>query len=330
MNYVAGIDGGGTRTSVVLARTDGEIVHSFSAGPLNYNGQDEAVVAGSLQALADGLAAAIAAASGSAGTDRRIADGGEGTASHLSSCLAICIGAAGISHPLVAGRLTTILRGYGYQGELLLVGDHETALCGAHGGRSGIVLIAGTGAICYGRSPAGDTHRAGGYGHLIDDGGSGYAIGRDLLAAVVQAADGRIGPTRITELVYERLSLSTVPELIGYVYDPARSKRDIAALAPLLSLACEAGDEQALRIAERSADELLQPIAAVAERLDLQEGALALLGSVLTANRHVRDALHGRIAGRYPRMTVVEPQYDASYGAVLLAIEQLHKGGVAR
>jgi len=330
MNYVAGIDGGGTRTSVIVARTDGENVGSFSAGPLNYNGQAEAVVARSLQQIADGIAAAIATDAAPVGTTGCTADEGGGSASHLDTCLAICIGAAGISHPLVAGRLTSLLRDCGYRGELLLVGDHETALCGAHGGRSGIVLIAGTGAICYGRSPAGDTHRSGGYGHLIDDGGSGYAIGRDLLAAVVQAADGRIGPTRITELVYERLAVSTVPELIGYVYDPARSKRDIAALAPLLSLACEAGDEQALRIAERSADELLQPIAAVAERLALQEGPLALLGSVLTANRHVRDALHGRIAGRYPRMTVVEPQYDASYGAVLLAIEQLHKGGVAR
>ncbi|MFS0722503.1 N-acetylglucosamine kinase [Paenibacillus sp. 1P07SE] len=328
MNYVAGIDGGGTRTSVIVARTDGEIVCSFTAGPLNYNGQDEAVVASSLQEITERTAAAIAADEGSAQLNRQHSEEGAGTAAGLASCQAICIGAAGISNPLVAGRLTSLLRARGYLGEPMLVGDHETALCGAHGGRSGLILIAGTGTICYGQGPAGDTHRAGGYGHLIDDGGSGYAIGRDLLAAVVQAADGRTGPTLITELVYERLAVSTVPELIGYVYDQARSKRDIASLAPLLSVACESGDEQALLIAGRSADALLQPVAAVAERLGMQAGPLALLGSVLFANRHIRDALHGRIAERYPQMVVTEPQHDASYGAVLLAIKQLRRGGV--
>ena len=69
--------------------------------------------------------------------------------------------------------------------------DQETALAGALGAPCGMVLIAGTGSICFGRDAVVKQPGSGGYGHKIDDEGSGYALGRDALAAVVRAQDGR-------------------------------------------------------------------------------------------------------------------------------------------
>lgn len=313
MDYVAGLDGGGTRTRITVVSAAGERVHTFTAGPLNYNGQDEAVVAATLREIADQIGQVITTQGGRA----------------LESCLVLCVGAAGISNPQVAGRVTQSLRASGYNGELLLVGDHETALYGAHGGESGIILIAGTGSICYGRNRAGAIHRAGGYGHLMDDEGSGYAIGRELLAAVVRAADGRSRSTVITDLIYERLAIDSVEKLVGYVYEPGRSKKDIAALAPLLTAACEAGDRQGQAIAAASATGLVPLVEAVAGRLGMPEGPLALLGSVLSANRFVHEALINQLGTAMPGLAIVPQQHDAAYGAALMALQRLRQGGTS-
>ncbi|MGG4032092.1 BadF/BadG/BcrA/BcrD ATPase family protein [Paenibacillus cisolokensis] len=326
MRYVAGADGGGTKTAVTVADETGAVVGTFDAGPLNYNGQDEAGFAATIRDVCRGIAERC----------------GE-----LDACVQLCVGAAGISNPAVSGLLTARLKENGYRGGLILAGDHETALCGAHEGLHGIILIAGTGSICYGRHPSGLTHRAGGFGHLIDDEGSGYSIGRDILSAVVRSADGREAPGILTELVYERLQIGSVGELIGFVYDKRTGKKDIAALAPLLSVACETLDAAALRIADKNAAALAELAFAVIGRLEAAEaergetGAaceageserrwpapfrreIALAGSVLARNRRVREAVVGRIAGRHPGWRCIDPKRDASYGAMLLALEAL-------
>ncbi|KKC48510.1 ATPase [Paenibacillus sp. D9] len=300
MSYVAGLDGGGTKTAVAVADERGEVIHSFPAGPLNYNGHDEQRVEASIREICRGLETACGS---------------------LAAVTDLCIGAAGVSNPSAGGRLQAALRAGGYGGALTLAGDHETALAGAHGRLHGIVLIAGTGSICYGRSVGGAAHRAGGFGHLIDDEGSGYSIGRGMLSSVVRAADGRIGPTALTELVYGALGIGSVPELIGYVYAPGRSKAEIAALAPLLGEACDASDEAALRLAADSGAALASLVPAVATALGMEDGELALLGSVLERSSYVREAFRSELSVRLPRLRCVEPKRDAAYGAVLLALE---------
>ncbi|MCU6708618.1 ATPase [Paenibacillus sp. J5C_2022] len=305
MRYVAGLDGGGTKTAVTIADERGAVVRTFTAGPLNGNGLSDESVRAAVLAICGEIAEAC---------------------STLDACAHICVGAAGISNPAASGRLMEYLREGGYASEVLLVGDHETALCGAHGGLNGMILIAGTGSICYGRVASGISHRAGGFGHLIDDEGSGYSIGRELLSAIVRAEDGRLPATRIKKLVFDRLQMSSVQELVGYVYAKERSKGEIAAIAPLLSEACDAEDEAALGIVERSAEALTELASAVIGRLGLSQGELALAGSVLVHNRYVRDAFVERLASRHPEVRCISARHDAAYGAVLLALDGLKEG----
>jgi len=300
MSYVAGMDGGGTKTALTIADERGERVHDFVSGPINFNGQDEESIRRSFSEMFEEI-------------DR--ACGG------MENCVRLCIGAAGVSNPAVASRLTEFARGCGYEGELLVVGDHETALRGAHESPHGMILIAGTGSICFGRNEAGQEHRTGGCGYLIDDEGSGYSIGRDLLSAVVRANDGRIRPTAITALVYERLQADSVRQLIGFAHDKRTNKKDIAALAPLLSEACAQGDAAALAIARKSAESLRELVAPVAEKLSLQGGNLALAGSVLLRNDNVRSELLTLLKRDYPEMKVYPAKKEASWGAVLMALK---------
>jgi N-acetylglucosamine kinase-like BadF-type ATPase len=302
MRYAAGLDGGGTKTAVKVIDELGSTVHTFASGAINYNGQDEASVRSSLQDIFDTIA--------------KVCGG-------LTHCAQVCIGAAGVSNPTVVTRLESTIRACGYQGELLITGDQETALCGAHDSEYGMILIAGTGSICYGKNKAGVSHRTGGYGHLIDDEGSGYSIGRDLLAAVVRAHDGRLPETAIERMVFEQLQMESIQQIIGFVYDKRTNKKDIAALAPILSDASALGDETALAIANKSTRSLFELVVPVAEKLSLQEGSLAMAGSVLLKNPFVRNAFADMLKKEYPGMNCITAKSDAASGAALMALNRM-------
>jgi N-acetylglucosamine kinase-like BadF-type ATPase len=300
--YVAGLDGGGTKTAVTVADEKGLVVHAFTSGAINYNGQDEVSIRNSLQEVFDTIA--------------KVCGG-------LEHCAQVCIGAAGISNPTVITRLEMNIRECGYQGEIFITGDQETALCGAHDSEYGIILIAGTGSICYGKNESGLSHRAGGYGYLIDDEGSGYSIGRDLLSALVRANDGRLPQTAVTGMVYEQLQMESVQQIISFVYDKRTNKKDIAALAPLLSEACSLGDKVALSIAKKSACSLFEIVVPVVEKLSLQEGNLAMAGSVLLKNSFVQTTFVEMLKQSYPDMHCMNAKKDASSGAALMALNRL-------
>ena len=222
MRYAAGMDGGGTKTVLEARAPDGRVLLRERFGPLNLNSAAAQAVRETMQGCTDALA--------------RLPGG-------LEACAALCVGSAGVSNPQARALLEQMLRRCGYRGALLLTGDQETALAGALGAPCGMVLIAGTGSICFGRDAAGKTARSGGYGHKIDDEGSGYALGRDALAAVVRAQDGRGPRTLLTDLVFAQLKVVDVGGLVQFTYDPQTDKKQIAALAPLVARAYEAGDE---------------------------------------------------------------------------------------
>lgn len=298
--YAVGMDGGGTKTNVEARAEDGRVLLRAAFGSMNLNSASEQTVAETFRACAAAL---------------RALPGG------LAGCRAVCIGSAGVSNPDACRTLERLLRGCGYDGPLLLRGDQETALAGALGRPDGMVLIAGTGSICFGRDAAGRTARCGGYGHKIDDEGSGYALGRDALAAVVRAGDGRIPPTMLTRLVYERLGIADVRGLVRFTYAPETDKKEIAALAPLVSEAAAAGDAAAGQIVEKACRELAALVMPVAGTLRFEAGQLALAGSILLHVEAVRAGVTARLRERYPQLKCVAPREDAASGAALLAWE---------
>ena len=180
-------------------------------------------------------------------------------------------------------------------------------------------MVFSTGSICYARTADGREARSGGWGHLIDDEGSAYALGRDILRAVVRAADGRAPATALTELVAQRLGAPGVQPVIRFTYAPTTTKKEIAALAPLLDPALQQGDAAAQAIIAHAADELTQMAAAAMQPLGLQTGSMALLGSVLQKNETLRAAVITRLTAQFPTLTFPEPVGDAADGAAVMA-----------
>lgn len=302
--YVAGWDGGGTKTTLELRDRQGNVLGRAQAGALNPNG--------GVEGQTDRTVAALLAE-----MERMTGD--------LGGCRMLCIGAAGVSNPDTARLLRAALERGGYRQGLTITGDHHTALYGALGKGEGAILIAGTGSICYGRSADGREHRCGGWGNVMDDEGSGYAIGRDILAAVVRAEDGRAVPTCLSALVRNALDVQELSGIIRYVYAPDTGKRQIAALARLLDEALEQGDAAACAIADKAARELAELVVPVIETLALEEQELALMGSILTRCEPVSRRLRARLAERFARLRCIGPRMDAAAGAALLALELANK-----
>lgn len=293
MKFAGGIDGGGTRTTLELRSLQGQVVGRKVFGPFNLNsiGQER------FPALLDEITQALREA---------------------GECTSLCIGAAGISNPAMQTLVKDAMDRAGlacWQ----LVGDHEIALYGALEGRPGCALIAGTGSICFGRNADGSTARAGGWGHLIDDGGSGYALGRDALLSLVRVWDGRQAPTVLTRQIPEFLGLNTRQALIAHVYGGEKSR--VAALAPLVEQAAAQGDETALDILRRNANALGELAAAVVKALGMAQGEAALLGGLLTHPTMLRRETVSWLNLHLPGITPTFPRQDAAAGAALMALE---------
>ncbi len=299
MAYVTGWDGGGTKTAVVHMDMDGNLLGRASFGPLNPNGNTPEQVRQTVR---------------EAVTDMKNMPGG------LKGCVLMQIGFAGASNPAARALLQQAIRDEGFTGELRLAGDHETMLFGAVG-REGAVLISGTGSVALSRNSRGETARCGGWGHVIGDEGSGYAIGRDILTSVAHASDQRGPATCLTGQVFDALGISAMEELVRYVYDPATDKARIASLAPLLIPALSHGDEVAGTVAGKAAGELFLMAATVIDRLSLQMGTIALAGSILTQILPIRKQVETELVCRFPALACIQPRQDAAMGAAKMALE---------
>lgn len=305
MKYLLGIDGGGTGTKITVAAPDGTVLAQMSAGALNGNGQS----ADRLRETAAQIVRALDA--------RGYVPG---------DCEGIGAGVAGISNEASGDALKDIFVENGFGCTVRLYGDHETALAAAFPSGSGIILIAGTGSICYGRRKDGTGLRVGGFGHLIDDCGSAYAVGRDILSAIVREEDGRGEHTVLRKLVFDKLQIGTVRELIGYVYHPDRSKKEIAGLAVLLTPAAVQGDRLALAIEEKCTGELAELVLTALRRFNGEKN-LAFGGSVLMKNERIRIRLCQKLWEQDPEIRIEVSEQDASLGALRLFIREWAREG---
>ena len=289
--FIAGIDGGGTHTRLEIRDMENHTLRREEFGPFNINSIGEAAFRKLLRE--------VFAACGD-----------------MASCARICFGAAGCSNPRMGEVLKEELDAAGFRGQWLLVGDQAIALRGAMD-CPGIIIIAGTGAICFGKNAAGETVRSGGYGHLIDDGGSGYCLGRDMLAGAVQALDGRLQGSDVLKAVCRKLNAG--PEaIVPFVYNPKTDKAAIAAFSSVALELAEQGDPYALEILRREARELARMVAAVQTRLGLEGCRIAPLGGLITHDNVYCRTVTEQLSSLG---TVAPAEHDALWGAAQMAWE---------
>ncbi len=187
----------------------------------------------------------------------------------------------------------------------------------------GVAIISGTGSLAFGRNAAGQTARAGGWGYLIGDEGSGYAIARQALQAVARAWDGRGPQTAIGDRLLAELGLAQPGELIQTVYGRPQDREWLAGLARVAVAAADEGDPVACQIIDEAAAELATMCWAVANQLEMRTGSsplhLAMAGGLLANASAARDRVVQRLRARGFERIEVQLVPDPVAGAVRLA-----------
>jgi len=201
---------------------------------------------------------------------------------------------------------------------LAIATDGLTALLGAIGPRDGVVVAAGTGTACLGRR--GNLFaKVDGWGSLLSDAGSGFAIGRAGLDAALRAYDGRGGSPRLMDAARRRYG--TVEQMAERIYCEPVPTRAVAAFAADVAAEAEAGDEPALEIVRDAARELATSVCAAAARLFEPDEPVVVsyTGNVFQAAALILEPFTREVETLRPGASLVPPSDDPLAGAFLLA-----------
>lgn len=298
MSYIVGIDGGGTKTIGLLTTEAGEHITKVQAGPSNYH------VVGTEQTH-DVLKEIIFEFSAHVGNT-------------AIDSIHFCIGMAGLGRAEDKKVIGQICDEIGINKNRILTHDAHIALVGGTGKQAGVIVISGTGSIVYGINEHGKEARAGGWGYLLGDEGSGYDIALKGLQAVARAADKREPPTELTHLILKKLELNEPNSLIRWAH--AASRDEIAQLASVVFEAAEIRDTKAEKIIDSAMSEFACAVETVVMQLEFMHPfEIVFSGGILLHQPILADKLQRWIEKIIIGSSVIFPKHEPAYGAVLLA-----------
>ncbi|MCP2241018.1 BadF/BadG/BcrA/BcrD ATPase family protein [Thermoanaerobacterium thermosaccharolyticum] len=307
MKYVIGIDGGGTKSIITIEDMSGNVLACETGGATNIKSESKDSVSTALKSL---IKMSI--------SNANLA---------IDDCKAICLGTAGAGRAKDREILRNILLSTGIKGNIIITNDAEICLAAGTGKLEGIAVIAGTGSIAYGIDKCGRRFRAGGWGHILGDEGSGYYIGLEAIKAALRSYDGRDLYTELLPLLMEKVGIEKPEDFIKFVYRDNFKKSEIASLAKVVYYAYKKGDKKAKEILENAADELFKLANAVIRRLDLENESTTLVtnGSVLLKNIYIYSKFSDMVKEVYPNINIIKLKGDASKGAAAIALNSLKR-----
>ena len=296
--YFLGVDGGQSSTIALIGDETGRVLGSGSAGPCNHV---------------------------------RVGDGREKFVGAVVGCvLAACLKAG-----LDAGRLRFESACLGFSGgpddkraiveeivpadRIFVTTDAWIALSGATAGAPGIITMAGTGSISFGRNAGGQTARAGGWGYVFGDEGGAFDIVRQAVRALLRAEEGWGLPTSLHRKLMSATGASNANELVHLLYTSDFPRDRVASFATLVDEAVLEGDAVARQIVHTAAQQLATITAAVREQL-FREGEVV---RVAYAGGTFRNTL---LAERFRALVEMDvdckcgpPQHKPAMGALIEA-----------
>ncbi|MCA9017410.1 MAG: hypothetical protein KDA77_18960 [Planctomycetaceae bacterium] len=305
---VLGIDGGGSKTlaSLAVLSEGGEfhVVGRGTSGASNLNtvGVESAAAAVQL---------AIERAFQSTGTQTR-------------TVAALCMGMSGAGRTEEQQVWMHWAQDNGVADQVVVVTDAETVLAAGAPEGIGVALIAGTGSLAFGINQTGKMVRAGGWGYLLGDEGSGYQIALAALKAIAKAVDGRGPETRLQSMILHTLGLNDPRALIRYVYHHENKRSEIAALSKLVFEAAENDDPVSREILQQAVTELAELVQTVVSRLHFanENYALVLTGGLLLQQPDYRVSLLEQLHSMHQKPKSVACVDDASLGAIRIAVRR--------
>ncbi len=303
---VVGVDGGGSNTRVLVGTAEGEILATVE-------GPKSAVAPGQAQRSADVIAELV---------NRALAEIAQPGA--VFPRVLYC-GVAGTGRDEERRALHSALDEKELAEEVIIDSDGLIAMYDAFDDRAGILLVVGTGSIAYGRSPAGEIVRCGGWGPAFGDEGSGGWIGRRALSIVAASSDGREPPTALLFPILAATECEDIQDLVPWA--AAADARAFASLVPVVFAAATAGDLRANALLALAAEELVLHIRALARHLFVDERAavaVAFSGGLMDRASPLRRRLEQRLKSAVPGAQLRSEEVLPVRGALRAAARRIH------
>jgi N-acetylglucosamine kinase-like BadF-type ATPase len=342
MQYILGIDGGGSKTACLVADETGRLLGYGGGGPVNTNYVQQDRV---IRSMTHAINAAV-----------------EGAGLNSDQ-----IETVSLSAPIAPNTLEEVTRLCNLKA-VSRAAEGQTARWAARFWMQehvGVTVDAGTGSLARGWSMDGREAGAGAWGATLGDEGSGYWISMQAMIAVVQAYDGRIEPTMLTGEMLQHLGVSDVLDMVfmvsqglvktteadqtgvvpdsvsdfakegdspaGGVHFRDRSRNDpltrdeVATLCPTVVKVAQAGDWKAIEILEEAGHELGRLSVAVIKRLGMEEDRFAVVpfGGVFAAGDLILRSFRETIQEVAPDAIISRPPYQPVVGAVMLALRNI-------
>jgi len=303
MDYILGIDGGGTKTLAVCADLCGNVLGIGMSGGSNYHtvGLGEAIAA-----IKRSLTQAISIA----GINR-------------SDVCSVCIGLAGAGRETDRSILLPAVTDLANADKVVLEHDAFIALAGATVCNPGVIVIAGTGAIAFGINRSGEQKRSSGWGSILGDEGSAYYIGHNALISACKAYDGRGPDTILLDGIIKHYKLNDFTDIVKAIYNS--STKDIASFAPMVCLAAQAGDNIAVKIMKGAGFELALSATSVIKALGMENEKVqvATAGSVFNASEVLMAPFVESVKSAVSLAEIIRPKFKPVIGALFIALREL-------
>ncbi|WP_416147279.1 N-acetylglucosamine kinase [Salipaludibacillus sp. HK11] len=307
--YFIGIDGGGTKTKGVIADESGKILSEATVGSTNPNSVNFGMVRNEINMLLNQLK-----------TKSEI---------DITKIRIVYAGISGAEHPSTKRELHHVIASLFIEKvEVIINNDAITALYSGTLGKPGIVQIAGTGSITYGMNQDEVIDRVGGWGYLVGERGSGYALGSDALEVAFLAHDGLNGETKLTDLIQNHFKVDTLSDIIPSIYHSGNSKETIAGLAKLVIEAADDGDLEAEKIIYTNATYMGKSISSLINKLfhsQDQKIPVVLTGGLFNRLDLFRETIEKEIDRHNLKVDIIVPSIEPVEGALIAAMLEKQK-----
>lgn len=293
--YFLGVDGGQSSTTALIGDETGRVLGYGRGGPCNHVSAAEARAK-----FMGAIGGCVKQARETAGLDETIEfEGG---------CLGFSGGPAdkeGLIHEMFRIRNCVVTH------------DAMIALTGATAGAPGVIAIAGTGSISFGRNAEGRTARVGGWGYIYGDEGGGFDLTRQALRAALRMEEGWGPETSLRALLLESTGARNANDLLHKFYTPEFPRPKIAGLSRIVEQAASAGDVIAQDILDVAGQQLASITIAARRMLfaDNEPARISFIGGVFRTARLMER--YQMLVAQNPLNQVGAPTYGPGAGALL-------------
>ena len=309
MDYILGVDGGGTKTTVLITDIKGNSIAESRSGSSNYKSVGTKIAG---ENISKAILKAIE----------------EMNSSEKFTFKGACFGLSGndfsedkkIYHKIIfVGKLKDYLD----PSKTIICNDTRIGLAAGSDSKNGIVIMSGTGSNCYGINEKGEEARVNGLDYILADEGSGYEIGLKALKALIRAYDGRGEDTLLLKTILEDLKIKSVTELVKWAHSGSFFKEKIAAIAKTVCRTAKMKDKVSIRILKEEAEEVSLSVETVAEKLKLMEKEfdLVFVGRVFKCEEYFKSVVIKNLKDKFPKINLIPLIRKPVEGAVKLALK---------